>query len=67
MTDTAIETATELLTSILDETDDPDISYKLRTALQLLEVHEDRLTRLDAVADDHEELAERLQDLGYLD
>lgn len=67
VTDTTIETTKELLRSLLEETDDGDVHYKLRTALQLLEIHEDNLTRLDEVVDSDDALAERLANLGYID
>jgi hypothetical protein len=67
VTDTTIETTKELLRSLLEETDDGDVHYKLRTALQLIEIHEDNLTRLEEVAGNDDELAERLANLGYID
>lgn len=60
-----LSTVRELLTTVLDETDDAELHYKLRTAIQLLDVHCQDLTSIDDV-DDDDELRERLEDLGYL-
>jgi len=62
-----LDTIETLLESLLEETDDADIHYKLRTALQLLDVHRADLTDLDEVADEDTELQERLRNLGYVD
>ena len=62
-----IETITRLLESMLDGTEDPDTSYKLRTALQLLELHRDNINRLQDAAEADGDLQERLRELGYLE
>ena len=66
MSDETLATIDTLPKSVLDETDDPDKSYKLRTALQLLEVHQDNTRRLREAAEADADLQERLQQLGYL-
>ena len=66
MSQETLSTVRELLTTVLDETDDAEVHYKLRTALQLLDVHRQDLTSLDDVTED-DELRSRLEDLGYLD
>lgn len=66
MSDETLATIETLLRSVLDETDDSDQSYKLRTALQLLEIHQDNTRRLREAAEADANLQERLEDLGYL-
>lgn len=66
MSQETLSTVRELLTTVLDETDDAEVHYKLRTALQLLDVHRQDLTSLEEVTED-DELRSRLEDLGYLD
>jgi hypothetical protein len=64
-----LETIERLLEGVQKEVDDPDASYKLRTARQLLTVlkqrNEDLSAAVKGVRSD-DELRERLQDLGYL-
>jgi hypothetical protein len=60
------ETMRQLLESALDESDDSEVHYKLRTALQLLDYQEDQIDRLTDAADADADLEKRLQDLGYL-
>jgi hypothetical protein len=67
MSETTLDTIRTVLESLLEEADDSEVRYKLRTALQLLEVHRNDLTHIDEVADSDEELTERLRELGYLD
>ncbi|GGL27629.1 hypothetical protein EFA46_002255 [Halarchaeum sp. CBA1220] len=70
MTDTPIETIRTMLESLLEETDDPDVHYKLRTSLQLLTILEERdAAGRDALehTDLDPEVAERLERLGYID
>ena len=69
MGETTYETIETMLAAVLEETEDPDVHYKLRTALQLLVFLEDDHERaLEALedADLDEELRERLARLGYL-
>jgi len=70
MTDTPIETIQTMLESVLEESDDPDIHYKLRTSLQLLTILEERdAAGRDALehADLDPDVVERLERLGYID
>ncbi|RLM56671.1 hypothetical protein DVK02_09255 [Halobellus sp. Atlit-31R] len=67
MTDETIETVRTLLRGALESTDDTEVHFKLRTALQLLDVHENDIDRLQEAAESDEGLQERLDDLGYLE
>jgi hypothetical protein len=69
MTDT-VDTIRALLDGAIDETDDPETNFKLRSALQLLAVVEERDERLQRDLRDvelPERTASRLRELGYLD
>ena len=66
MTDDPTETIRQLLRSALEVSDDDEVHYKLRTALQLLDVHDDQIDRLTEAAETDAELETRLRDLGYL-
>ena len=69
MTDT-IDTVRKLLNGVLEETDDSAARFRLRSALQLLDVVEARDERLQhdlRDADLPEETVDRLRELGYLD
>jgi hypothetical protein len=64
-----ITTIEELLGEVQEDMDNPDASYKLRTARQLLSILEQRNEDLsvavsEAVSDD--ELRDRLRELDYL-
>ena len=65
-----LDTVEALLEGVLEETDDPDVHYKLRTALQLLVVaredHE-RASETLSEADLDADLRERLRELGYVE
>lgn len=64
-----LETIERLLEGVQKEVDDPDASYKLRTARQLLSVLEQRNEDMSAAVEEvesDEELREQLRDLGYL-
>ncbi|SDX83429.1 hypothetical protein [Halobellus clavatus] len=70
MADETMETIATLLRSSIESTEDPEINYKLRTALQLLDVVETREARaIDLLADEEfdDDLRGRLEDLGYLE
>ncbi|MFB6196013.1 MAG: hypothetical protein ABEI80_07555 [Haloplanus sp.] len=67
MSDETLETIRTLLESLIEETDDSEVHYKLRTALQLLAVHEEEINRLEEAADSDADLETRLRDLGYLE
>jgi hypothetical protein len=59
-----------MLESVLKEATDPEITFKLRTALQLLVLIEEQQAGARsalAAADLDAELRENLRDLGYLD
>mgnify|MGYP006281107725 CR=1 FL=1 len=70
MTDTTIGTIRTLLESAVAETDDSELQFKLRTALQLLavidrqqEVASEALANAEIEAD----VREALRELGYVD
>jgi len=68
--ETTVETIDTLLESALEMSDDPEVNYKIRTALQLLyvgrEEHE-KLTEALDTADLDDDLRSTLADLGYLE
>ncbi|AZH26949.1 hypothetical protein [Haloplanus aerogenes] len=69
MTETTIDTVRTLLESSVAETDDPEVHFKLRTALQLLAVI-DRQQEVASEALENAEIEaktrENLRELGYL-
>lgn len=68
MSEETIRTIGQLLESSLEEAEDPEMRYKLRTALQLLSVQREDCTRLEeAAAAADPSLRNRLTELGYLD
>ncbi|MFB6092437.1 MAG: hypothetical protein ABEK02_05450 [Haloquadratum sp.] len=67
MNDETAETVRRLLRSVLETTDDAEVHYKLRTALQLLDIHRNEVNRLKDAAERDEDLHERLRELGYLE
>lgn len=68
MESSALETMAALIERAIDETDDPEVNYTLRTARQLVDVvehrHADLAASLDQVTLDAE-TRERLEALGY--
>ena len=66
MSEDPLETVQTLLESVIEETDDPEVHYKLRSALQILEASKEEVSTLKEAATDHPELEDRLSDLGYL-
>ena len=70
MAETVVDTTRALLDGVLAETDDAEVHFKLRTALQLLDVvevqHEAAREAL-AHADLDEAIRADLRELGYLD
>ncbi|MFD1601052.1 hypothetical protein [Halobellus rarus] len=70
MTSDTSETIKSLLESAIEQTDDEEVHYKLRTAMQLLDVvrvrNEQLSDTLSAVELD-EDLESRLEELGYLE
>jgi len=70
MGETTIGTIETLLESAIEETDDSDISFKIRSALQLLMVVEEQhVAARDALeeVEIEDEVRADLRDLGYLD
>ena len=70
MKDTAIRRAIELTDSVLQDTDNDKYKFKLRTAIQLLEIVEERHdVASDVLADCNldEQVQANLQELGYLE
>lgn len=56
-----------MLQSVLDDIDDPDASYKLRTVLQLLDVRKNNLSEVIETVDDSGGVEQELRELGYLE
>lgn len=70
MTETAIDIIETMLESALEDTDDSNIRFKLRTALQLLVVIEEQQEAGREALKDVEiqdDVRENLRELGYLD
>ncbi|AUG49295.1 hypothetical protein BVU17_17130 [Haloarcula taiwanensis] len=68
MAETTLATIDELLEGTLDDVDDPDIRYKLRSARQLLQVVQQRQDIMDEAIEtavEDEEVLQNLRDLGY--
>jgi len=51
---------------LIEETDDQEVHYKLRSALQILEASKVEVATVKEAVADHPELEDRLSDLGYL-
>lgn len=67
---TTTERAAELIRGVLQDTDDEEHRFKLRTALQLVEIIDDQHERTaQTLADSEldEQTRENLQELGYLE
>lgn len=65
-----IATIGEILDGVIEDTDDPQISYKLRNARQLLDVVQQRHEHVNETieaADVDEEIVENLRQLGYVE
>lgn len=70
MAETTLGTIDELLEGALDDIDDSEVRYKLKSAQQLLRVVQQRHDDLDDAVDDtvtDEDVIDTLRDLGYLD
>lgn len=71
MTEETIGHVRTMLEAVLEDADDPDARFRLRTAIQyldLLEAEERALVEVvDADADEAEEFASRLSKLGYIE
>jgi ABC-type lipoprotein release transport system permease subunit len=70
MSETTTDTIRAILHSVVEEVDDSELGFKLRSALQLLDVIEEqyegaRETLEDAELED--DVRENLRELGYLD
>jgi hypothetical protein len=69
MPKSTLETIEELLEGVQQDIGDPDASYKLRSARQLLSVlkkHEEDLDKAVDEAIPDEEVLDNLRELGYL-
>jgi len=69
MSDTPAGTIETLLEGVLEETSDANVHFKLRTALQLLSVIQEREQMTEDLLEESEidgEVRQRLQELGYL-
>lgn len=66
MSDNPLTTVQTLLESVIEETDDQEVHYKLRSALQILEASKEEVSTLKEAVAEHPELEDRLNDLGYL-
>ena len=70
MANTPIDTIKQLLETVIKETDDREVHFKLRTASQLVDVvqqhHDDLLESLED-ANLNDELTEELREMGYMD
>ncbi|MEF8778480.1 MAG: hypothetical protein V5A36_06175 [Natronomonas sp.] len=70
MTQPIAEKIDTMLATVQQEVDDSDLSFKLRTARQLLVVYDEQLQEhREALAEDDidEDALENLRELGYLD
>jgi len=68
MAETTLATMDELLEGALNDVDDPEVRYKLRSARQLLQVVQQRQDIIDEAIDtaiENEAVLENLRDLGY--
>lgn len=68
MAETTLATMDELLEGALDDVDDPEVRYKLRSARQLLQVVQQRQDIIDEAIDtaiEDEAVLQNLRDLGY--
>jgi len=69
MTETTISTIRTLLESSVAETDEPEVHFKLRTALQLLAVIDQQQEMASKALENAEieaDVRENLRELGYL-
>jgi hypothetical protein len=70
MTETTVGTIRTLLKNSVAEVDDPEVQFKLRTALQLLSVVDRQQAEASEALADAEldsDVRENLRDLGYVD
>jgi hypothetical protein len=69
MSETPIETTQTMLESLVEETDDSEVHFKLRTAMQLLDIAEEQYDagrRALAEVELDQDTRENLEELGYL-
>lgn len=69
METTAIERAIELTGSVLEDTDNDEFKFRLRTAIQLLQIIEEQHSTASDILKDcnlDEQTQENLEELGYL-
>lgn len=65
-----IATIGEILDGVIEDTDDPQLSYKLRNARQLLDVVQQRHEHVNETIEDievDEEIVANLRQLGYIE
>ena len=70
MSQNTSDTLASLLESVIEDTDGADVHFKLRTALQLLDVVRVRNERISdslSEVDLDDDLEERLRELGYVE
>ena len=66
MSDESTKAIRSILRSVLEDIDDPDACYRLRTALQLLDVRKNNLSEAIETGDD-DGIEQRLRELGYVE
>ena len=70
MVEFTFKTIEKLLEGALDETDNPEVRYELRSVQQLLRAVQQRHENLDEALDEtagDEDILTNLRDLGYLE
>jgi hypothetical protein len=70
MTETPVDTIRQLLESSMGETDDTEVRFKLRTALQLLDAvdrHQEMTSEALEAVEIEASVRENLRELGYMD
>jgi hypothetical protein len=70
VTETTIDTIRQLLESSVEATDDTEVRFKLRTALQLLDAvdrHQKMTSEALAAVEIEASVRENLRELGYMD
>lgn len=69
METTAIERAIELTGGVLEDTDNDEFNFRLRTAIQLLQIIEEQHSTASDILKDcnlDEQTQENVEELGYL-
>lgn len=70
MVGTMLDTLDELLAGVMEDVDDPESRYKIRSARQLVEaIKQYNVDFQDATEDavDDEDILDNLRELGYID